>query len=517
MLTQKSTTVRQSLTEPYKSQDFNELQAPLWSVIIGSFAQKQRPDSVQSSSSSVMITLTLAVTLTSAGCRNSAPRVALSEPWYETDRDLLKKAQLYEASSMSLVDDSGLFLYKAYKPWSGTGRGRINWLDSHNLADVPAWQGMLMAALAFAEATDSRDRDQELSRLARGLKAFYEVTGVPGLLGRSHMRSYKGPRLPWMDSPKARPTKYWTQGPGGSWWRNGVAKNHLNLACFGCAIPLALERKGRLRLSKGTKELLISVLLPAVRHLVAGGFRIRDAHGEFTEFGDLRPDLTLSPNYPELSGLANPFNRVLVLHMLCSAGAYDPELKALYEKHVEDWCASLGGIMDLVGEVLNKVDRSEITKPSFSDMQAYGLAVLSLTLQEQRRPILKQLNRSMVGLWRFMRYERNPSFTLPYYLIRERSARINEVVQDLRAFPLPKDKIELQLEGVDKVETEEVQPLENRPSNANYWKSSPYRKLRKAEPKPNRHPKTKAIRHFGGQDYLLAYWLGRYIQAIPKH
>jgi hypothetical protein len=458
----------------------------------------------------------LSFALLISACCLPPPDVAEPDPWYITNPRLLEKARAHEEGTMALVDQSGLLIYRSWKPWGQQGDAQTNFLDSHNIADAPAWHGLLMASLAFAEAVDGVDRDAKLQKLADGLLRFYEISGTKGLLGRSHIWGYKGPRLEWMATRELRPTKYWLQGKDGSWWRNGVAKNHLNLACFGCAVPLALHRRGELKLSKETELKLISVLVPAVRHLVEGDFRIRDFDGSFTEFGDLRGGVTFGPRSPSLDALPNPFNRALVLHMLCSASFYDAQLKRVYEQKLSDWSADVATGLDALGEVLKNVCRSDFDKPSFSDMAAYGLAALSIHLQEPRRPLLKSVNRGLKGLWEFMRYERNPCFTLPFSMARPKEAIIKDILEDLRGFPMPEQKIEYALGKDEKVDTYEVQPLVNRPTNANYWKSNPYRKLINRAAKPQQHNKTKARRYYSGQDYLLAYWLGRYLKVIPK-
>lgn len=462
------------------------------------------------------LSLLLIPFLFSTACCSPPPDVALAKPWYEVNSDLVIKAKAHETRSMEMVDDSGLLLYRAWKPWGPKGDERVNFLDSHDVADAPAWQGMLMAGLAFAQAVDGQSRDDKLQKLAGGLLRYYSITGTPGLFGRSHLAGYKGPRLKWMTTKEQRPTKFWMQGKDGSWWRNGLAKNHLNMACFGCAIPLALSRRGEIKLAPETKKLLVAVLVPAVKHLIGGNFRIRDFDGRFTEYGDLRGGVAFGPNSPNLEGLSNPFNRLLVLHLLRSAAFYDEDVRALYELRAKNWAEGVGASMDILGEVIQNVCRSDFDKPSFSDMQAFGLAALSMELQETRRDILKPIHRGMKGLWAFMQFERNPCFALPFSMIRPKLVKTDDLIEDLRVFPMPDQKIAFLLGPGGKVDSYEVQPLCNRPTNANYWKSNPYRKIINRTAKPLTHPKTKAKRYFAGQDFLISYWLGRYLGKFPK-
>jgi hypothetical protein len=197
---------------------------------------------------------------TTTACLGGAPPIAARQPRNETIRDLEAKAAAITSQTLTLVDESGLLLYRALTPLSN----EANFLESHDLADAPAWQGVLMAAFALEEAVSGRDRDPELRKLAEGLLGFYKASGQPGLLGRSHLVNYQGPRLPWMADKAFRPTKYWLQGPEGRWWRCGLAKGHFNEAMFGCAIPLALDRRGEIHLDPATRQALLDVLLPAV-------------------------------------------------------------------------------------------------------------------------------------------------------------------------------------------------------------------------------------------------------------
>ena len=119
------------------------------------------------------------------------------------------------------------------------------------------------------------------------------------------------------------------------------------------------------------------------------------------------------------------------------------------------------------------------------------------------------------GLWKFMKYERNPSFTLPYYYAANGVGitYTNQIIEDLRQFPMPETKIAFM---VIKKDTDKVQPLGNRTTNSHYWKSSPFRKQVSNSGK-SLHPKTGAFKQYSGQDYLLAYWLGRYLNVVPRN
>ena len=240
----------------------------------------------------------------------ASPKTAPRTPWFTTDPNLMTKEMIIEANIQNHITPAGLLLYTAVFPWSDQNK----YLFSHDVADLPAWQGYLMAAYAFKEAVTGQDQDLQILRLTKGLLKYYEVTGIPGLLGRSAMPDYTGPRLPWMSDETDRPTRFWMQGPQGQWWRNGVAKDHFNLAVFGVAIPLALERLGRIQLAPETKQALLDFLMPLVRRFVQNGFEIADWNGKTTEFGNLSPQI------------ANGFNQLLSLHILVTAAYFDNKI-----------------------------------------------------------------------------------------------------------------------------------------------------------------------------------------------
>lgn len=425
----------------------------------------------------------------------AGPRTAPRNPWFTTDPNLLRKEALIEKRTLQHVTPEGLLLYTALFPWTNLEKFQ----SSHDVADLPAWQGYLMAAYAFKEAVTKVDQDEKIRLLADGLLTIYKITGIQGLLARSAFPGYKGRRLSWMNTEQGSPTKFWIQGPTGEWFRNGLAKDHINLAAFGAAIPLALDRQGAITLHPSTRQKLLDLLLPLVNRLAANNYQIIDWNGKPTEFGNLGPQI------------ANGFNQMIVLHMLVSAQFYDPKLANVYRREIKAWHKTIGWSLQALGQFTRRFigDKrgTDFDKPSFSDMQALGLAYLSIALQESRREYMKSIHRGMEGVWKFMRYERNPMYSIPYVAtIRPvERFRIEAIIEDLRDFP-----IEKYAAATGQDETHYIQPLANRPLNSNYWKSSPWRTIKNSPP-----PTTGEELAYAGMDYLLAYWMGRYFNLVP--
>lgn len=459
---------------------------------------------------------TLIVLALLVGCA-SPPRPAppLPTTFYEINPDLKQKADEHYRATIAMLDSSGLLLYRPSYPWGTDERGLSNYLRSHDIADAPAWHGMFMQALALKWAVEGVSTDDDLNRMAGGLLSAFEVTGRYGVLGRSWISDYAGPRLEWMTTEEERPTKFWTQGRGGAWYRNGVAKNHWNMAVSGCGLALHLDREGKIQLSSSTRGNLEQALIGLVSWLHEGGWRLREADGEtFTEFGDLRPDASFGPEWPELPGVSNGFNRMVVLAALKSASPIDSVLVEEYERLAPEWVGGIGDSMELVGEVVAAIGHDRLEKPSFSDMQAFATAATLFLLQEDRRELTRHVTRGLHGLWEYMRYENNPPFSLAYAINRPGSAKLDWVVELLRNFPGRDGKRSFLF---DKRDTSHYQPIQNRPPNTNYWKSSPFRQaVVVPDPEFATNPETGDPQEYAGADYLYAYYLGRYLGLVPE-
>ena len=462
-----------------------------------------------------------------SGCVN-VPDVAPPSPTPPINGsvgNLEAKAQSYLFATRRHVNAQGLLLYKGWNPQTWATK-RQDYFDSHDVADAPAWQGRFMAALALKSAVDGTDVNDDLARLADGLLAYYDITGVSGVFGRCYLADYTGPRLPWMEDEQLRPTKWWRQEADGRWWRTGLAKNHLNGAVNGCGLPLILEHLGQIKLRDDVRQKLLDVMLPAVRRLVHNGYRIADYDGKPTEFGDLRPEV-IPQEYVDLAAPfvgflgdiseedlnnvnrpLNGFNMMLVLPMLKTCGLFDPALKAEYERVAPEWAKGIKLSLKALGFVIARVGHWKIGKPSYSDMEAVAFAATNLMLLEgEDTPVGEAARAGMRGLWDFMQYEQNPAFTFPYQGLVDPTAPIAAEMKVLTEFPNPEQKYAI---SFTKVETDQVQPIRNRPPKSNYWKSSPF--VRADPPFAPALNERGSKQYYSGQDYLIAYYLARYFK-----
>lgn len=460
------------------------------------------------------------VVMTLSGCV-VVPELEPKKAWYTSSNNLLEKAVAHEASTWEQVNEQGLLLYDAYKPLSELE----NYQKSHDMADAPAWHGVLMAATALKEAATGEDQDAKLRVLADGILKMFDVTGEPGLYARSYL-THDGPRLDWMDTPEDRPTKHWRKGNGG-WFRTGAAKGHLTRAVFGAAVPLGLAKRGLISLDSGTEEKLKAILLPSVKRLAEDQYRMIDWDGKPTEFGDLRPGIVpqeyidlVKPlvsvlpwdisddDLEKLSQPINGFNMILVLSMLRAAGEYDDDLMQLYHDESLAWEKNLKLSLKVLGFVISRVGHYRLDKPSYSDMELISQSALLLHLFDgQESRVTAAVGDGLSSMWTYVKYERNVPYTLTYSLYHPGTAaeELKAVEEDLRDFPdAPK-----QAHFGNTVETMTTQPLANRKMSSHFWKSDPSEMV-VGEMKP------QDGRFYGGQDYLYGYWLGRSLELLPE-
>jgi hypothetical protein len=462
----------------------------------------------------------IALTVSMTGCV-VAPKTDTPRPWFTASTDLGAKADGHNTSTWAQVNNDGLLLYDARLPFDEGD----NYARSHDIADGPAWHGVLMAATAFEGATTGRDVNDKLTVLANGIINMWSITGEEGFYARSAYR-YSGSRLEWMDTPEDRPTKHWRQSPNG-WFRTGAAKGHLTRAVYGAGVALALHKKGELSLNADTVDSLKKIVVASVRRLADNGYFMIGWDGEPTEFGDLspsvvpkeyidlvRPFISILPwniteeDLDKLTQPVNGFNMILVLSMLRAAGEYDEEMMGLYESELAKWSKNLKLSLKLLGFVISRIGHYRLDKPSYSDMELVSQAATLLYLYEGDSPATEVVGDGLKGMWSFVQYERNVPYILAYSLYHPNdvSHQLVEALEDLRAFPdAPK-----MAHGTTTEETASTQPLANRKMSSHYWKSDPSEKVVGT-------PVPQPGRFYGGQDYLMAYWFGRYLRLVPEN
>ncbi len=184
-----------------------------------------------------------------------------------------KTAYISERLFNEFLSPQGLLLYRRpILPDPQTGL-------YYDLADQSCWSGYLLAGLVFEYCEcPSPEAGSRLRRVIAGLELLEEVTGVPGLIARCVVPSSIAERVAhhpedWRVSPTRPSYSY----------RSDVSKDQysgylLGLVAASQLLPPIPERD-RAR----------TLLLKVATNLMRSGFIIKNAEGEPTPFGNLKP------------------------------------------------------------------------------------------------------------------------------------------------------------------------------------------------------------------------------------
>lgn len=432
-------------------------------------------------------------------CPVKVPPVAPLDPIYELPAISLaeKEAVLFEAVLDRHLNRNGYLLYRSYLPFSHDVSDP-NYQISHNSADLPAWHGHWMAALAMKLAVGGPSPEVEalLHKAVKGLRVNFKATGITGLLARAYLK-YKGDEpLPWMATKDTDPTKYWQKGENGFWFRNGVAKDHYCGAVFGLATVIGLENVGAISLRPTTSALVRQTLVDIAHYLIDNEYRIIDANGNVTEFGRL-------DDWP-----VNGFDGLQLLAMLRAGKAIGDEKCAReYRKLVFLGATKVvASTLGALGDFYACIGR-ENGFGHYSDDQAIYTNAFGLFLNSDINDgwVLDDVEYALRKMWQFLRYSRKSYITfIQAVMSGVTEEEWQQAIETLRMFPDDK-RVIINLELQD---THSVQPIPNQYIDTHYWKADYFRKAMLTGP-----PERADVEH-SGQDYLFVYWMGRYFGLI---
>jgi hypothetical protein len=145
--------------------------------------------------------------------------------------------------------------------------------------NVILWSGMYLGAQALRYAvTGEQEALDNAQTVVRGLRDLTDVTGVTGLYGRSLTKpgvpyNFDGSEYAWEEST--------TPGYEGWLWDNDVSKDGYDGLMFGYAT--ALEHLGDTPVAAEVRKLVAEI----AEHLISNGLQIIDVTGEVTEHGRL--------------------------------------------------------------------------------------------------------------------------------------------------------------------------------------------------------------------------------------
>lgn len=390
----------------------------------------------------------------------------------------------------------------------------------HQLPSTGLWTAMYLASQSYRWATTGEPQALENARKAvEGLHHLTAVTGSSGLYGRSYHR----PDFDYAQQPS--PGAAWTEStvPGyEGWWFNfTVSKDTMDGIMYGYATALELLED---------EEILATVkadVLAFANHLVGNGLQIIDYDGKVTEHG--RMYYSAMDDFPG-------FNAILVaawLQTAIHAGA-GPDIEHFYYDclmRVGDMSdcpdievADLGSYMDAIETMLSLYMYD--CKTNFDHFDMVFQAVEPL-LKRETHPELRQRLRNVleVGIWKSGDPLSDPSVaesTHALYIFMYGAlagmkpgntvfdqARVDSVCS---LYAIPQDRTDRDIaagtqEGVCLNRFGNPNAAHPIPVNQRYFDNYLWR-LDSYEV-PIEHTGNPDMVH-SPEDYLLAYWMGRY-------
>ncbi len=438
----------------------------------------------------------------------------------QSDRTLLEMAEYFDsvAKEQHIADDDtfrNLYLTEDLQ--------QVEYWYQH--PNVILWSGIYLASQALRyEVTGEAEAQDNARRVVSGLRDLTRVTGVEGLYGRTMAK----PGVSYDNDGSGNP-EYWPDSTAAGYegWRyhNDVSQDGYAGLMFGYGVALEHFKD---------KDLLADVgqlALEVGRHIVKNGLQIIDADGEVTEHGRLYHSAL--DNFPGFNAmLASSFVKV------AQRGGDDPDLDDYYYgcmmqmrrgvdcPDIEDPNVTLGTYIESMEEMLF-LFMPDKCGMNYDNFDMCYQAIYPLVRHEQD----PELHERLIGVLRQgMYYNDDPTFrsmdeignamfTFIYAALTgdgpEDDPRLAEAVDDavctLKNFPpvkfdrfIPKgDQEEVCRTRLDEPAAAERIPLSEYHFDNYLWRLDPYQIQEEDRPENRRMV-------FSPEDFLIAYWLGRY-------
>lgn len=264
----------------------------------------------------------------------------------------------------------------------------------HHLPSTGLWTAMYLASQSLRYAvTGDPVAQQNAGKAVQGLHDLTAVTGSSGLYGRGYAR----PDFDYAHDVSASPAWVASAAPGyeGWYWNHSVSKDTMDGIAFGYSVALEhLDDEAIL----GTIRTDFKAF---VDHLVGNGLQIIDYTGEVTEHGRLY--YSAMDDFPG-------FNAVLVAGWLrpILAAVPDPDLDSFYYNCLmrlgpTDGCpdvdaVDLGSYMDAIEQALSLYMSS--CKTNYDNIDMVFQAIYPLLRAETDPGLLERLQAVLdVGVW----------------------------------------------------------------------------------------------------------------------
>jgi hypothetical protein len=403
--------------------------------------------------------------------------------------------------------------------------------DRVDMSDnVGTWSALYAASQAFRyAATRSPVALDNLRRIVRGERSMLEITGVRGLF----TRAFINPALPGFPTAEQLAAMYpdcdlavehckrfneVTSGPwAGWWWKNDVSKDEYAAHMFSMAVAWEIVDDPEVR------AMVEEIILAVGDHMVDNELHIVDVDGEVTAFGEMHA--YSMGDYPG-------FNALLSLSWVKLAAVVGGEK---YQRFYDDCMLQRAGEVTCIAdesplpytEHLTQMGLGLDCKTNWNNHNMAQLAMYGLLRHEDDPSLLATYRDTLLTeLWdagdRFpMRVQQNSLYTFFYLVNRDPAdpwpaAEASAALCVLKTFPASKahhavDTLstytEVCRDRSDDPMTDVPIPIGVREMDNFHWINNPYQMEQSAaDPLSIESP----------EDYLLAYWLGRYYGLITE-
>ena len=367
----------------------------------------------------------------------------------------------------------------------------------YNSPDNAYMTGMYVGALSMKYAVTKDPADREAARRSlRALHLLSTVSGVPGLLARAAWPA---------DGPAHGDDGRWRASPDGKHlWRGEVSSDQMDGVLFGYALAYDLVA------DDADKQAIARNVGALVGHVLDHGLRIVDADGKPTRWGNY------TPQYVQL---IEPMNALLLLQLLKVAHHVtgDSRFAEEYRRLALDQ-----GYADIAIRA-----RKSLGAQNYSDDVLLFLGYYPLLSYETdpalRERYLRSLGRSWrgKGRWRGENAQGNPLYAFAAKAFLDDASGVAAGLDTLRWFPLDmkwnratiaayEQEFAFRFEPAPQSpvpEKGQAVPVDRREKSWSAWVMDPFTSAgdRTAD----------SSMEYNGHDYLLAYWLGRYLGVVP--
>jgi len=441
-----------------------------------------------------------------------------------TAKSLAEKAAYYDAAAVRWHLPSGQDLW-----FSVFLKEDLETFDHIDVSDnVGTWTAVYAASQSFRYATTGDPEAlANLRRVVRGEHDLMRITGVEGLFSRAAW----DPTLPGFPSAEWLQAAYAgcdlseghckrynevTSGEfSGMWFKNDVSKDEYAAHMFSMGVILELIDDPEV------VERARDIVTQVGRHLVDHGLRITDIDGQPTAYG-----LMYAMSFNDFPG----FNAVLTLSWLrLAATVAGGDLLDYYHDCLLQQSGENACVPDEIPlpytDYLDQVGLDLGCKTNWNNHNMAQLAMYPL-IRFEDDPALKQRYRQALRdqLWdpddsRPMRVQQNTLYTFFYLVNRDPddpwpAAEARAALCTMKRFPetkahhavdLPAKYAEVCRDRNDDPLTDVVVPIEERGMDNFLWIGNPY----DLEVEPENLQWVESP-----EDYLLAYWVGRYYGFI---